>query len=132
MTELTSAVTEAVEAELRFLDPAVNSSPELLAELLHPDFTAFGSSGRTWDHDSLIGVLRERSPVRPITASALRGTQLAPDVVHLTFDTDSNGRRAHRSSLWRLTDGAWKLYFHQGTVFGQEPDADDPPDTPAR
>ncbi|WP_327233795.1 nuclear transport factor 2 family protein [Streptomyces sp. NBC_01317] len=132
MTELTSAVTGAVEAELRFLDPAVNSSPELLAELLHPDFRAFGSSGRIWDRDSFIDVLRTRSPVRPVTASAMRGTQLAPDLVHLTFDTDSNGRLAHRSSLWRLTGNTWKLYFHQGTVFGHETEDDVPWGTPAR
>ncbi|MYV54622.1 nuclear transport factor 2 family protein [Streptomyces sp. SID3212] len=132
MTELTSAVTGAVEAELRFLDPAVNSSPELLAELLHPDFRAFGSSGRIWDRDSFIDVLRTRSPVRPVTASAMRGAQLAPDVVHLTFDTDSNGRRAHRSSLWRLTDDTWRLYFHQGTVFGDETADDVPWGTPPR
>lgn len=46
----------------------------------------------------------------------MKGVQLAPDLVHLTFDTDDNGRRAHRSSLWRLTDEGWLLYFHQGTL----------------
>jgi hypothetical protein len=132
MTELTSAVAGAVECELRFLDPAVNSSPELLAELLHPAFRAFGSSGRIWDREMFIAALHERGTVRPITASEMRGAQLAPDLVHLTFDTDSNGRRSHRSSLWRLTDDGWKLYFHQGTPFGQETEDDRPWGQPAR
>jgi hypothetical protein len=48
----------------------------------------------------------------------MKGVQLAPDLVHLTFDTDDNGRRAHRSSLWRLSGTEWLLYFHQGTPFG--------------
>ncbi|MFC5954113.1 hypothetical protein ACFP51_06310 [Streptomyces pratens] len=47
----------------------------------------------------------------------MKAVQLAPDTVHLTYDTDHNGRRAHRSSLWRRTGGAWLLYFHQGTPY---------------
>lgn len=46
----------------------------------------------------------------------MRGVELAPHVVLLTFDTEYMGRRAHRSSLWLLTGGRWLLYFHQGTV----------------
>jgi hypothetical protein len=50
----------------------------------------------------------------------MKGVQLAADLVHLTFDTDNNGRRAHRSSLWRRTGTEWLLYFHQGTPFSSE------------
>jgi hypothetical protein len=38
-------------------------------------------------------------------------------VVHLTFDTENDGVRAHRSSLWRRTEAGWLLYFHQATRF---------------
>lgn len=127
MTEITTAVAAAVECELRFLDPAVNSSPALLVELIHPDFQGFGSSGRVWDRDSLVAELSRRSPVRPITASDMRGVQLAPDLVQLVFDTDSNGRLSHRSSLWRLTDDSWLLYFHQATLYGTEYEDDAQP-----
>ncbi|MFF1422227.1 DUF4440 domain-containing protein [Streptomyces sp. NPDC058280] len=124
-THPVSAVSAAIEAELRLLDPAVRSSTALLAELFHPEFREFGSSGRKWDRDSIISALTaEDAPApRPITTSEMRGVQLASDVVHLTFDTDLNGLRAHRSSLWRLTDDGWLLYFHQGTPFspGEEP-----------
>lgn len=50
-------------------------------------------------------------------ASRMQGVQLAPDLVHLTFDTENNGRCVHRSSLWRRTEDGWLLYFHQGTPF---------------
>ncbi|MFE4645413.1 DUF4440 domain-containing protein, partial [Streptomyces sp. NPDC056730] len=73
-----------------------------------------------WDRASVIAMLMEQggAPVRrPITTSKMRGVRLAPDVVQLTYDSDSNGRRAHRSSLWRLTDDRWLLFFHQGTLF---------------
>ncbi|MDX3850732.1 nuclear transport factor 2 family protein [Streptomyces sp. AK02-01A] len=121
-THVLSAVSAAMEAELRLLDPAVRSAPDLMAELLHPGFREFGSSGREWDRDSIVAALTAKGAPgpRPITTSKMKGVQLAPDLVHLTFDTDSNGRRAHRSSLWRLTDKGWLLYFHQGTPFTSE------------
>lgn len=53
----------------------------------------------------------------------MKGVQLAPDLVHLTFDTEEDsGRRVHRSSLWRRTEDGWRLYFHQGTPFRPEPE----------
>ncbi|MEV7865804.1 nuclear transport factor 2 family protein [Streptomyces sp. NPDC088124] len=119
MTDRTSAIAAAIDAELRLLDPAVRASPALLAELLHPDFREFGSSGREWERDAIITALAALGgpAKRPITTSKMRGVRLAPDVVHLTFDTESDGRRAHRSSLWRLTGDHWLLYFHQGTPY---------------
>ncbi|MEV6418557.1 nuclear transport factor 2 family protein [Streptomyces sp. NPDC051662] len=119
MADRTSAISAAIRAELRLLDRAVRSSPALLAELLHPEFREFGASGREWNRASVIALLTEGgSPAPPpITTSKMRGVRLAPDVVQLTYDSDSNGRRAHRSSLWRLTDDGWLLFFHQGTLF---------------
>ncbi|WP_405793495.1 DUF4440 domain-containing protein [Streptomyces sp. NBC_01506] len=117
MTE-SPAVVAAIEAELRLLDPVVRSSAELIGELLHPEFTEFGSSGRRWDRGSIIAALtaHDAPAARPVTTSEMRGVELAPHVVLLTFDTEYMGRRAHRSSLWLLTGGRWLLYFHQGTV----------------
>ncbi|MER5460964.1 MULTISPECIES: nuclear transport factor 2 family protein [unclassified Streptomyces] len=117
MTDPTEAVNGAMEAELRLLDPIVRSSPQLLAELFHPDYQEFGTSGRLWDRASILATLMARDvpAPRPITTSQMKGVQLAPDVVHLTFTTQSGAHRAHRSSLWRLTSGKWLLYFHQGT-----------------
>ncbi|MEU0395439.1 nuclear transport factor 2 family protein [Streptomyces sp. NPDC006208] len=118
----TDAVSAAMEAEFRLLDPTVRSSAEQLAELLHPDFLEVGTSGQLWDRESVIAALTARSAPAPrtITTSRMSGVQLAPDVVHLTFDTESGAQHAHRSSLWRLTGSTWLLYFHQGTRFGDE------------
>ncbi|WP_405883372.1 nuclear transport factor 2 family protein [Streptomyces sp. NBC_01136] len=120
MPEHNPAVESAIEGELRLLDAEVRRSPERMGALLHPDFHEFGSSGRLWDRASVIAelTLPAQQGSRPITASRMKGVQLAPDVVHLTFDTaGDNGRRAHRSSLWRRTEEGWRLYFHQGTPF---------------
>ncbi|MGW7269913.1 nuclear transport factor 2 family protein [Streptomyces sp. NPDC054864] len=122
MADRTPAVEAAIEAELRLLAPEVRASPELLGQLLHPEFTEFGTSGTHWDRASIIKALTESADRegRPIMTSRMRGVQLAEDIVHLTFDTDSNGRTSHRSSLWRLYEGEWLLWFHQGTPFSAD------------
>ncbi|WP_432135780.1 MULTISPECIES: DUF4440 domain-containing protein [unclassified Streptomyces] len=119
-TEHGPAVAAAIEGELRLLDPAVRCRPDLVDELLHPDWQEFGASGRRWDRASMLAALAAgASPDdSPIVATRMNGVELAPDLVHLTFDTDHDGRHAHRSSLWRRSpDGRWRMYFHQGTLF---------------
>ncbi|MFJ7077336.1 DUF4440 domain-containing protein [Streptomyces sp. NPDC098781] len=123
MTDVHGAAVEAaVEGELRLLQPQVRSSAELLAQLLHPQFREFGASGRHWDRTSIIESLvsGEDAGPRPVVVSRIDGVQLAPDLVHLTFDTEYNGSHAHRSSLWRLTEDGWQMYFHQATPFTPE------------
>ncbi|MEV8030635.1 DUF4440 domain-containing protein [Streptomyces sp. NPDC086182] len=120
MLERNAAVEAAIECELRLLDPAVRRSAELVGALLHPDFYEFGASGHIWDRASTVAMLASETDTEAggrSTTTRMKGVQLAADLVHLTFDTDDNGRRAHRSSLWRRTGTEWLLYFHQGTPF---------------
>ncbi|MGM9469044.1 DUF4440 domain-containing protein [Streptomyces murinus] len=85
--ERKQAVRAAIDGEIRLLDPEVRAVPALVLELLDLEFTEFGAaSGRRWDMD------------------------------HLTYFADNQGRRAWRSSLWRLTETGWRMYFHQGTL----------------
>ncbi|WP_328767330.1 nuclear transport factor 2 family protein [Streptomyces sp. NBC_00286] len=114
------AVQAAIEGELRLLDPQVRASPVQVSELLHPDFTEIGASGRLWDAESILTVTSAGmvSPDSPVKVSKMSGAVLAPGVVHLTYFADNQGRRARRSSLWRLTEAGWRLYFHQGTLSG--------------
>lgn len=121
MPERNPAVESAMEGELALLTPKVRRSPEQVGALLHPDFHEFGASGRHWSRAAIIGSLAATADpgADPVTVSALRGVQLAPDLVHLTYDTEYDGSRAHRSSLWRRTEGRWLLYFHQATPFSE-------------
>ncbi|MEU1850694.1 nuclear transport factor 2 family protein [Streptomyces sp. NPDC019990] len=124
MPEHDPAVTAAIDGELALLDPQVRRSPERVAALLHPDFHEFGASGRHWSRAAIIAALAEPSDVESpaVVTSRMRGVRLAPDLVHLTFDTERDGRHAHRSSLWRRTDAGWLLYFHQATPFSERPE----------
>ncbi|MCW7941326.1 hypothetical protein AAW14_04495 [Streptomyces hygroscopicus] len=112
------AVQAAIEGELRLLDPEVRASPAVVSELLDPEFTEFGASGRRWDAESVLTVTSAGtvSPRSPVKVSGMSGVVLAPGVVHLTYLADNQGRRAWRSSLWRLTEQGWRMYFHQATL----------------
>ncbi|MEE1791949.1 nuclear transport factor 2 family protein [Streptomyces sp. BE308] len=126
MSEPSPAVAAAIEGELRLLDPVVRASEDLLAALLHPEFREIGTSGRLWNRETIIAALTadDAPSPGPLTASRMRGVQLSTDLVHLTFDTESKGLRSHRSSLWRLTEAGWLLYFHQATPFIDDPFAE--------
>ncbi|OAR22653.1 DUF4440 domain-containing protein [Streptomyces sp. ERV7] len=118
--ESEQAVQAAVEGELRLLHPEVRASPECVLGFLDPEFTEIGASGRRWDRDSILaatgdGTVSEESPIK---VEEMSGTVLAPGVVHLTYVSEHEGRRARRSSLWRLTETGWRMYFHQGTPAG--------------
>ncbi|MFF9455682.1 nuclear transport factor 2 family protein [Streptomyces flaveolus] len=115
--ESAGAVRAAVEGELRLLDPEVRASPARVLELLDPEFTEIGASGRRWDAESILTVTSggSVSAESPVEVSEMSGVVLAPGVVHLTYFADHQGRRVWRSSLWRLTESGWRMYFHQGT-----------------
>ncbi|MEE4494251.1 nuclear transport factor 2 family protein [Streptomyces sp. BE230] len=119
MSEPPPGVAAAVEGELRLLDPVVRASTELLVQVLHPEFHEVDTTGRRWDRAMVITALIADEAPRPgqLTASRMRGVQLADELVHVTFDTEAKGKRAHRSSLWRLTETGWLLYYHQATPF---------------
>ncbi|MGW3128006.1 nuclear transport factor 2 family protein [Streptomyces sp. NPDC001076] len=112
------AVQAAIDGELRLLDPEVRARPDLVLELLDPEFAEVGVSGRRWDATSILTVTSggSVSPESPVEVSQMSGTVLAPGIVHLTYFADIQGRRAWRSSLWRLTETGWRMYYHQGTL----------------
>ena len=115
--ELVQLVGGAVAAERALLHPAVRSSRDQVEEFLHADFTEIGASGRLWSRAEMIELLQDDDPDgEPIADSEMNATLLPPDLVLLTYVSDHSGRRARRSSIWRRTDGQWRVLFHQGTL----------------
>ncbi|MFF8032054.1 MULTISPECIES: DUF4440 domain-containing protein [unclassified Streptomyces] len=103
------------------MDPAVRSSRAEAVRLLDPEFTEVGVSGRRYTYAEMIAELPGHpggSVDGPLhEPSGITGVLLAPGVVHLTYETVFDGRRARRSSLWRRHDErtGWRMYYHQAT-----------------
>ncbi|MDT0412167.1 MULTISPECIES: DUF4440 domain-containing protein [Streptomyces] len=118
-------LAEVVARELRMLRPEVRRDPAALLRDLHPEFHEVGASGRLWDRASVAAVLSPATAApnssgdRPSRVTAMTATRLAPDLVHLRWDTDDGDRTVHRASLWRREPGPgeWLLWFHQGTPY---------------
>ena len=94
---------------------SVRTSMEKLGELLADDFFEIGSSGFMYDKKECLetGVV-----LTDMTLYNYEIYPLAEDVVLSTYfivDTTRN-RNTLRSSIWKLIDGRWQLYFHQGTI----------------
>jgi hypothetical protein len=108
-----------IDLELFLLSPGARLSPARLEELLDPDFREIGTSGRRWTRAETISALSkesaETSDDGPIRASDFEVTAVASDVVLVTFLTVGRGRRSLRSSIWRRSEGSWRVLHHQGT-----------------
>ncbi|MGW1186876.1 nuclear transport factor 2 family protein [Streptomyces sp. NPDC002559] len=121
MSRETDEVNEAIEGELRLMDPNVRMSRELARQLLDPDFGEVGASGRRWTYDEMLAALPEMDSATEsgphYEPSGFTGVLLAPGLVHLTYETTLDGERARRSSLWRKQGaaGTWQMYYHQAT-----------------
>jgi hypothetical protein len=111
-----------VALELELLTPAARRSPARLEELLDPDFTEIGASGRLWTRDAIIAALAEEQDAGgPVPVLEVNGRAVGPDVVLVTYLSDPAGRAARRSSLWRRAGGSWRLLHHQGTLLPLSP-----------
>ncbi|MEV7569247.1 nuclear transport factor 2 family protein [Streptomyces tanashiensis] len=119
--DVENSVAEVIERELQLLSPAGRSSEALADELLDPEFVEVGASGRRWDRQAMLSALPAMQGAEDdgpqYVPSEMTGTVLAPGVVHLTFETVLDGRRARRSSIWRKSDdvSGWRMYYHQAT-----------------
>lgn len=105
------------ELEESLLLPDVRKSRKLV-ELLSDEFIEFGSSGRIYDKADLVAALQGEQPSTQ-TTSDFRVTELSPQVALLTYRIHRHGEppvHTLRSSIWKQTDGRWRMVFHQGTL----------------
>ena len=83
---------------------------------MDPDFCEIGASGRLWTRAETIRELSSTGEWSQVELSELEGAVLADGLVLVRYLSVSNGRRARRSSLWRLSGDVWRIVFHQGTL----------------
>ncbi|WP_428427893.1 DUF4440 domain-containing protein [Pararhizobium sp.] len=105
------------QLEQRLHDPKVRGSAFLTGALLDEDFTEFGSSGQAYGRAETIAALVTEAVLAgpPVQSENYRLKRLSETVALLTYETATEHRRVLRSSIWRHTDGIWRMAFHQGT-----------------
>lgn len=110
--------------ETRLQIPSVRTSRRQLDQLLADEFLEFGSSGRVYDKRQVIDLLctePTEKQRRYATFQKLNVAWLGDDVALITYrsvKTESDNPRrqlANRASIWKRSDGRWRLVFHQGT-----------------
>jgi hypothetical protein len=107
--------------EERLLQSDVRTSPEVLSALIADEFIEIGNSGRFYTKQDVIDILKNESAFEG-TITNFQIMQLSSKIVLATCrmeETPKVGfqtRISVRSSLWKFTDGKWKIVFHQGTM----------------
>ncbi len=115
---------ELLALEERLLDPAVRAVPALVRELLAPEFTEFGASGRVFNRDAILATLASEPPRVARQARGFKVRELAPGVALTTWRvTRDDGVETLRSSLWQQQGGRWQMVFHQGTLAARDDEA---------
>jgi len=114
-----------IEAQLRYLEeqlllPEVSQSTKRVAALLADDFVEFGSSGRVFGKKQILALLSNETPVKR-SLSRFESIALSENIVLVRYRATrriGRGRsvRSLRSSIWRRTNGQWRMVFHQGTL----------------
>ncbi|MBI2786460.1 MAG: DUF4440 domain-containing protein [Legionella longbeachae] len=111
-------INQIIKQEVQLLDKI--DSPDVLAELIDKEFIEIGSSAVVYDKTEVVRWLASDDNSERV-GSAFKAHLLAENIILLTYistikDTPvAEKKQALRSSIWRLTDGQWRMVFHQGT-----------------
>ncbi|WP_062512986.1 DUF4440 domain-containing protein [Halobacillus sp. KGW1] len=106
--------THFKQLEESHLRTDVRESPEKLGEILAEDFWEIGSSGKKYDREACQkGVVQGEMELYHFEIQSL-----ADDTVLTTYYLKEKTRERNtlRSSIWKLMEGRWRLFFHQGTI----------------
>ena len=103
------------QLEEKLLKPEVRTSKDELANLLADNFFEIGSSGQVLYKDENIGEMTLGFVQMKLSDFEIH--PLSEEIVLTTYRiyNELNNQHSLRSSIWKLTDGHWKMHFHQWT-----------------
>ena len=109
------------ELEESLLKPEVRHDVAELSKLLADDFRELGASGRIYDKAEVLSSLPTEPAPKSYVISDFIATELDIYVAMLnyrleaSYPGDEAPRRTLRTSIWRLAEGGWQMFFHQAT-----------------
>ncbi|MGD8567628.1 MAG: DUF4440 domain-containing protein [Gammaproteobacteria bacterium] len=107
--------------EEKLLHSDVRKNPQLLDELVAPEFEEIGSNGKVTSREQVIDWLLTKEQDVRWSLTEFRIRQLSPDMVLAIYRARKNDivndsyKGSIRSSLWKRTGERWQIVFHQGT-----------------
>lgn len=121
-------LSELRELEVELHRPSARGSRERLEQLLHPDFTEVGRSGRCYARDAIIKRLLAEGERPDVWSGEFNVLSLGQFAALLTYRSAHAGpsgelaNRARRASIWSRSTAGWQLVYHQGTPEPSEPE----------
>ena len=118
---MNSLLDELRQLEAEFHHHGLQSSPQRLDQLLHPDFHEVGRSGRRYDRKTVLDFLGSNPALPPVDSRGHAVQVLAEGCALLTYRSEQPAAggagvdATWRSSLWLRTPQGWRVVYHQGT-----------------
>lgn len=112
---------QLLRMEEAMADPAVRKSKEAMAHILDPEFREIGASAQVFSYNETLDTLAQESDFTPYKVTDFHLEILSPDIALVTYEIPARECKgvmkpgSRRSSIWALTNGEWRLKFHQGT-----------------
>ena len=80
-------------------------------------FIEYGKSGYIYDRESTITALMNLSEDKQIEITQFELTSLNESVLLANYISNDKNDNSYvlRTSVWKIEDNTWKLFFHQGT-----------------
>jgi hypothetical protein len=109
------------ELEESLLRPESRRDVEALSKVIAPDFREVGASGHTYDRAAILQSVPNDPSPESYVISDFVVTELDIHVAMVSYRLEASyadeeaPRRTIRTSLWRLAEGGWQVFFHQGT-----------------
>ena len=107
--------------EDKLLHSDIRRDSQLLNDLLGENFEEVGSNGQISSREEVIDWLVAKEKDAKWLLTRFRIRELAPDLILANYlakkinDDKTSSGGSIRSSLWQLSEGKWKMIFHQGT-----------------
>ncbi|NFO48415.1 DUF4440 domain-containing protein [Clostridium botulinum] len=114
---------QILEAETDLLKSEIRKSSEKINQILANNFIEFSSSGKEYYYKNG-DVFQDEMDNTQFNWEIVnfRIRELSSDCILSMYklikhnEIDENKKYSLRSSIWKYTNGKWKMFFHQGTI----------------
>ncbi|MBN1072089.1 DUF4440 domain-containing protein [Clostridium botulinum] len=114
---------QILEAETDLLKSEIRKSSEKINQILANDFIEFSSSGKEYYYKNGY-VFQDEMDNTQFNWEIVnfRIKELSSDCILSMYklikhnEIDENKKYSLRRSIWKYTNGKWKMFFHQGTI----------------